>query len=82
MRDNVERIVIMGGVKPEKDPDGFVQPDEHAYNNTTDMDAARRFYHQGAQEQGIPLRIVSKEATYKAAVSPSLYEGLASGNTR
>lgn len=76
VRDHVERIVIMGGVKPEKDPDGFVQPDEHAYNNTTDMAAARRFY-RGAQEQGIPLRIVSKEAAYKAAVSPAFYEGLA-----
>ena len=74
--DKVGRIVIMGGIKQEMDADGFVQPDDRAYNNVTDIDAARGFY-RGAQELGIPLTIVSKEAAYRAAVPPAFYEGIA-----
>ncbi|WP_374940995.1 type III secretion system effector XopQ [Xylophilus ampelinus] len=77
VRDRIETITIMGGIDPAKDADGFVQPDTRAYNNTTDMDAARSFYRR-AQELGIPMRIVTKEAAYKTAVPPSFYEGIAS----
>ena len=76
VRDKVDRIVIMGGIKPEMDADGFVQPDEHAYNNRTDMKAAREFY-RGAQVHEKPLTVVAREAAYKVAVSPAFYEGLA-----
>ncbi|KAA8690600.1 type III effector, partial [Pseudomonas cannabina] len=76
VRERVDDITIMGGVEPLKDADGFVQPDARAYNNATDMDAARSLYRK-AQELGIPLRIVTKEAAYKTAVSPSFYEGIA-----
>jgi inosine-uridine nucleoside N-ribohydrolase len=77
VRERVDDITIMGGgVEPLKDADGFVQPDARAYNNSTDMDAARSLYRK-AQELGIPLRIMTKEAAYKTAVSPSFYEGIA-----
>lgn len=76
MRERVDAITIMGGVEPLKDADGFIQPDARAYNNVTDLDAARSLYRK-AQELGIPLRIVTKEAAYKTAVSPSFYEGMA-----
>lgn len=75
VREKVERIVIMGGIEQAPDAEGWVQPDERAYNNHTDQAAARAFY-RTAQEYGIPLRIVSKEAAYQAAVPPELYEAL------
>lgn len=53
-----------------------MQPDARAYNNATDLDAACGLYRK-AQQLQIPLRIVTKEAAYKTAVSPSFYEGLA-----
>ncbi|ABM34176.1 type III secretion system effector XopQ [Paracidovorax citrulli] len=75
VKEKVERIVIMGGIEQAPDAEGWVQPDERAYNNHTDQAAARAFY-RTAQEYGIPLRIVSKEAAYQAAVPPELYEAL------
>ncbi|MCC4618000.1 nucleoside hydrolase [Xanthomonas campestris pv. asclepiadis] len=76
VRKKVETITIMGGVEPDKDADGYVQPDARAYNNTTDLEAARRFY-RSAQALKIPLCIVTKQAAYKAPVTPSFYESLA-----
>lgn len=76
VRERVKSITIMGGVEPARDADGHVQPDARAYNNATDLDAARGLYRK-AQQLQIPLRIVTKEAAYKTAVSPSFYEGLA-----
>lgn len=61
-----------------KDTDGFVKRDKRAYNNLTDATAAKLFY-RGVQAAGIPLKILSKEAAYRAAVSPSFYEDV--GNT-
>ncbi|MFC0152541.1 type III secretion system effector XopQ [Xanthomonas dyei] len=74
--ERIKTITIMGGVDPAKDADGYVQPDARAYNNATDLHAARGLYRK-AQQLRIPLRIVTKEAAYKTAVSPSFYEGLA-----
>nr|WP_238601300.1 type III secretion system effector XopQ [Xanthomonas arboricola] len=76
VRERVKSITIMGGVEPARNADGCVQPDARAYNNATDLDAARGLYRK-AQQLHIPLRIVTKEAAYKTAVSPSFYEGLA-----
>ncbi|KFA33176.1 type III secretion system effector XopQ [Xanthomonas vasicola] len=76
VREKVASITIMGGIDPTKDADGFVQPDTRAYNNATDIHAARALY-RGAQQLGIPLRILTKEAAYKAAVPPAFYEGIA-----
>ncbi|MCC4602417.1 type III secretion system effector XopQ [Xanthomonas campestris] len=76
VRERVKRITIMGGVEPDKDDDGHVRPDARAYNNATDLDAARGLYRK-AQQLHIPLRIVTKEAAYKTAVSPAFYEALA-----
>lgn len=53
VKQKVGRVVIMGGVRPDKDEDGYVQPDDRAYNNTTDFAAACRFYRR-VQELGIP----------------------------
>ncbi|PPU85784.1 type III secretion system effector protein [Xanthomonas populi] len=74
--ERVKTITIMGGVEPAKDADGYVQPDTRAYNNATDLHAARGLYRK-AQQLHIPLRIVTKEAAYKTAVSPLFYESLA-----
>ncbi|CAD0347085.1 hypothetical protein NCPPB940_32420 [Xanthomonas hortorum pv. taraxaci] len=41
VRERVKSIAIMGGVEPARDADGHVQPDARAYNNATDLDAAR-----------------------------------------
>ncbi|WP_330873155.1 type III secretion system effector XopQ [Xanthomonas fragariae] len=76
VRERVKNITIMGGVEPVKDAHGYVQPDARAYNNATDLDAARGLYRK-AQQLRIPLRIVTKEAAYKTAVSPAFYENLA-----
>ncbi|GKT26554.1 type III secretion system effector XopQ [Acidovorax sp. SUPP3334] len=76
VRERVEAITIMGGVEPATDDGGLIRPDTRAYNNATDLDAARGLY-RGAQELGIPLRIVTKEAAYKTAVPPAFYEGIA-----
>ncbi|MFC0140668.1 type III secretion system effector XopQ [Erwinia mallotivora] len=76
MRQRVDSITIMGGVEPVRDKNGTVQPDTRSYNNATDLDAARHLYRK-AQDLGIPLRIVTKEAAYRTAVSPAFYEGLA-----
>ncbi|MHA6886657.1 type III secretion system effector XopQ [Ralstonia pseudosolanacearum] len=76
VQQKVGRVVIMGGVQPEKDAKGFVLPDARAYNNATDFDAACDFYHC-VQELGIPLRIVTREAAYRAAVPRTFYEDAA-----
>ncbi|NKA16084.1 RipB-effector family protein [Ralstonia solanacearum] len=76
VKQKVGRVVIMGGVRPDKDEDGYVQPDDRAYNNTTDFAAACRFYRR-VQELGIPLRIVTREAAYRAAVPRTFYEDMA-----
>ncbi len=76
VREKVASITIMGGIDPARDADGLVQPDTRAYNNATDIHAARALYRR-AQQLGIPLRILTKEAAYKAAVPPAFYEGIA-----
>jgi len=76
VRERLASITIMGGIDPARDADGFVQPDTRAYNNATDIHAARTLYRR-AQELGITLRILTKEAAYKAAVPPAFYEGIA-----
>lgn len=76
VREKVASITIMGGIDPARDADGFVQPDTRAYNNATDIHAARALYRR-AQQLGIPLRILTKEAAYTAAVPPAFYEGIA-----
>ncbi len=76
VKQKVGRVVIMGGVRPDKDEDGYVQPDDRAYNNTTDFAAACRFYRR-VQELDIPLRIVTREAAYRAAVPRTFYEDMA-----
>ncbi|MDA8456627.1 nucleoside hydrolase [Acidovorax sp. GBBC 3334] len=81
VREKVGRIVVMGGIDAARDSAGFVQPDDRAYNNHTDLPAARDFYRL-AQEYGIPLRIVTKEAAYQAAVPPQFYESLGQSGHR
>ncbi|MGW8277283.1 type III secretion system effector XopQ [Xanthomonas axonopodis] len=76
VREKVASITIMGGIDPARDADGFVQPDARPYNNATDIHAARALYRR-AQQLGIPLRILTKEAAYRAAVPPAFYEGIA-----
>ncbi|AMP38816.1 type III secretion system effector XopQ [Ralstonia solanacearum] len=76
VKQKVGSVVIMGGVRPEKDADGFVQPDDRAYNNMTDFAAACHFYRR-VQELGIPLRVVTREAVYRAAVPRAFYEDAA-----
>lgn len=76
VREKLASITIMGGIDPARDADGLVQPDTRAYNNATDIHAARALYRR-AQQLGIPLRILSKEAAYRAAVPPAFYEGIA-----
>ncbi|KFX27601.1 type III secretion system effector XopQ [Ralstonia solanacearum] len=76
VKQKVGRVVIMGGVLPEKDQDGYVQPDARAYNNLTDRAAASLFYRR-VQELGIPLRVVTREAAYRAAVPRTFYENAA-----
>jgi inosine-uridine nucleoside N-ribohydrolase len=76
VKQKIKQVAIMGGVSSEMDSDGFVQPDDRAYNNLTDFHACQNFY-RGVQEAGIPLKVLSKEAAYQAAVSPGFYESIA-----
>jgi inosine-uridine nucleoside N-ribohydrolase len=70
----VRRIAIMGGIS-DFDNDGHVLPDTRAYNNTTDIEAAQIVYKR-AQELNIPIRVVTKETAYSAAVPKTFYEAL------
>lgn len=70
----VKKITIMGGISGF-DNDGHVLPDERAYNNTTDISAAKIVYKK-AQELEIPIKIVTKETAYTAAVPRTFYEAL------
>jgi inosine-uridine nucleoside N-ribohydrolase len=76
VRRKTASVVIMGGVEPAVDRQGFVVADMRAYNNTTHQPSADRAYAR-LQELGIPLLVVNKEAAYAAAVSPSFYDSLA-----
>lgn len=71
-KKKVKQVVIMGGVNPKLDDDGLVEADDRAYNNLTNLEAAKQFY-RGVQKLGIPLKVLSKEAAYAAAVDPAFY---------
>jgi len=76
----LESVVIMGGVKQENDEvllnaAGFMEPDTGA-NNAFDAVAAATA-HRIAQELGIKLVILTREAAYACAVPRSHYDDLA-----
>jgi len=75
-KKKVAKVVIMGGVEPRVDGQGFVVADERAYNNTTHQPSAD-FTYRRVQELGIPLVVVTKEAAYAAAAPRSFYDGMA-----
>ena len=72
----VARVVIMGGVEPKLDERGYVVADKRAYNNSTHQASADSTYAR-LQELGLPLVVVTKEATYSAAVPRSFYDAMA-----
>lgn len=75
-KKKVSRLVVMGGVGPTLDAQGHVTADGRAYNNTTDQ-ASADFVYKKAQELGIELVVVAKEAAYAAAAPRSFYDGAA-----
>ncbi len=75
-KEKIQRLVIMGGVNAGVDANGHVSADSRAYNNTTHQDSAS-FVYQRAQELGIELVIVAKEAAYSAAAPRAFYDGAA-----
>ncbi len=79
VKAKVGSIVIMGGVDPAADANGLVVADKRAYNNSTHQDSADYVYRR-AQELGIPLTVLTKEATYAAAAPRSFYDGMAATN--
>lgn len=76
VRRKTAKVVIMGGVDPKVDAQGFVSADARAYNNTTDQPSADYVYAR-VQALGIPLVVVAKEAAYAAAVPRRYYDGMA-----
>ncbi|WP_233592537.1 type III secretion system effector XopQ [Erwinia psidii] len=76
MRQRVESITVVCEGEPVKDKEGVVQPDARSYDNKDDLDTARSFYRR-VQKQGIPLRIVTRAAAWRTAVSSAFYEGVA-----
>lgn len=85
VREKVEAIVIMGGVKAAADnsiavdEDGFLMPTigkDAAANNAFDRPAAL-YIHRYAQEVGIPLTVIMRWAAYGAQMPFSLYDRLA-----
>jgi hypothetical protein len=70
------KVVIMGGVEPQVDDQGFAVADKRAYNNTTHQPSAD-FTYRRVQELGIPLVVVTKEAAYATAAPRSFYDGMA-----
>jgi ADP-ribose pyrophosphatase YjhB (NUDIX family)/inosine-uridine nucleoside N-ribohydrolase len=79
VKQKTAKVVIMGGVESLLDTRGFVVADKRAYNNTTDQPSADYTYTR-AQELGVPLVVVSKEAAYAAAAPRSFYDGVAATN--
>lgn len=70
------QVVIMGGVDSKLDSRGFVVADQRAYNNSTHQSSAD-FTYTTLQQLGVPLVIVTKEASYAVAISRSFYESVA-----
>jgi inosine-uridine nucleoside N-ribohydrolase len=80
----LNNVVIMGGVLVEQnilkhDTKGHLLPDE-SYNHRVDMPSAKSFYTL-AQEEGIPLTIVSRFCAMACAINPSFYARLAKENS-
>ena len=79
VRHKVARVVIMGGVEPQLDQQGFAVADKRAYNNSTHQPSADYTYTR-LQELGVPLVVVVREAAYTAAAPRSFYDGIAATN--
>jgi inosine-uridine nucleoside N-ribohydrolase len=75
VKQKTAKVVIMGGVG-SVDEQGFAVADQRAYNNTTHQDSAD-FVYRCAQELGLPLVVVTKEAAYAASSPRTLYDGMA-----
>lgn len=75
----IKKVVIMGGIKAERDNRGFALPDEKSYNNAVCMSAATELY-AFLQEQNIPLLLVPKESVYQAQLGRDFYEKIAEIN--
>ena len=72
----VKSLSVMGGVKNnEFDENGYLIPDEKAYNNAVDFEAAQ-FVYKKAQELNIPMRITDKKTAYSAPVPKEFYQEL------
>ena len=76
LKQKVARVVIMGGVEPKVDQHGFAVADKRAYNNSTHQPSADYTYAR-IQELGLPLFVMTKEASYAAAAPRSFYDGVA-----
>jgi len=74
-KQKVEKVVIMGGIDSEFNSSGCIQPDELAYNNITDIDAAKEVF-QKVQELEIPLITFPRESAYKAPLTPQFFKEL------
>jgi len=68
VRAKVRHIVIMGGIDPDSIGTSTVLPDTRAFNNIGNQSAAKTTYTL-AQELGIPLTVLQKEAAYAAPAS-------------
>ena len=69
-KQKLKQVTIMGGVETEDgsvklDTSGHMIPDS-AYNNNVDMPAARLVY-QRLQELGIPMQVLTRNASYEVA---------------
>lgn len=83
-KQKLQKIVIMGGALTDhddvkRDEMGRLQPDE-SYNHKVDMPSAKSFY-QIAQDENIPLMIVSRFAAMACAMTPQFFMRLAEENS-
>lgn len=80
-KDRLREIVIMGGVKssagsPAQEPNGFLVPDDTAANHQFDIPSSHSVY-QFAQQNGIPLVVLSRFAALAAPVPRIVYDHMA-----
>lgn len=73
--DKINEIVMMGGAHYSDETQQLI-PDEDAYNNHCDVNAARRVYDQCQQLQ-IPTTTISRHAAYGCPLAASFLDDLA-----
>jgi len=79
-REKTQRIILMGGVIVKSDPSSgntILEPDAAAQNNRKDLESARELF-RIAQEQSVPMVIMSRHVAQACNLPRLFFEAVAS----